>query len=163
MMTTARQQARQTQIDGARGMDEWATICQTYNAVSKVIESALLSHGVSLPQLGVLDVLRRGGGIVTTGEIARAMVRTSQGITGLVDRLEGSGLVERVSDRSDRRKTWVRMTEKGEHRFTEGFAIANRLVGQLSSVLSDEELEDFKAKTERLRAAAMDRLDGVLR
>jgi DNA-binding MarR family transcriptional regulator len=157
-MTTARHQARQTQLNGARGMAEWVTICQAYNAVSKVIESALLPHGVSLPQFHLLNVLENRGGTLTTGEIARAMLKTSQGTTGLVDRLERPGLVERVFDRSDRRKTWVRMTEKGERKLREALPAANRLVEQISTVLSDQQLHELNANVEKLRAAASNQL-----
>ena len=90
------------------------------------------------------------------------MVKASQTITGLVDRLEEPGLVERVFDRRDRRKTWVRMTEKGELKLADAFPVTNRLAEELSSVLSDGELKDLQAKMEKLRSAAMDRLDAVL-
>ena len=40
--------------------------------------------------------------------------------------------------------------------------IANRLAEELSSVLSDQELQDLQAKVEKLRSAAMDRLAGTL-
>jgi len=107
-------------------------------------------------------VLKKGGGILTTGEIGRAMVKASQTITGLVDRLEEPGLVERVFDRRDRRKTWVRLTEKGERKLSEAFPVANRLAEELSGLMNDQELQDLKAKMEKLRNAAMDRLASAL-
>ncbi|MCJ7509346.1 MAG: MarR family transcriptional regulator [Dehalococcoidia bacterium] len=143
-------------------MSEWITIYQTYNAIFKLTELALLPHNLSLPQIHLLGVLKKGGGTLTTGEIGRAMVKASQTITGLVDRLEEPGLVERVFDRRDRRKTWVRMTEKGERKLAEAFPVANRLAEELSGLLNDQELQDLKAKMERLRNAAMDRLAGAL-
>ena len=90
------------------------------------------------------------------------MVKASQTITGLVDRLEEPGLVERVFDRRDRRKTWVRLTEKGERKLGEAFPVANRLAEELSSVLTDQELRDLQTKVEKLRSAAMDKLAGAL-
>jgi DNA-binding MarR family transcriptional regulator len=143
-------------------MAEWITIYQAYNSIFKLTELALLPHGLSLPQLHLLGVLKKGGGILTTGEIGRAMVKASQTITGLVDRLEEPGLVERVFDRRDRRKTWVRLTDQGERKFAEAFPVANRLAEDLSGVLTDQELKDLQAKVEKLRSAAMDRLAGAL-
>jgi DNA-binding MarR family transcriptional regulator len=159
---TARQQAGQAKIGGARGMAEWITIYQAYNAIFKLTELALLPHALSLPQIHLLGVLKKGGGTLTTGEIGRAMVKASQTITGLVDRLEEPGLVERVFDRRDRRKTWVRLTEKGERKLAEAFPVANRLAEEMSGLLNDQELQDLKAKMEKLRNAAMDRLAGAL-
>ena len=169
MATTTRQPERPTrrrkggaQLDGARGLEQWTTIYQAYNAVFKVTELVLLPQRLSLPQFQLLAILKTGGGILTTGEIGREMVKASQTITGLVDRLEAPGLVERVFDRSDRRKTWVRMTEKGERKLTDAFPVTNRLAEELSSVLTDQELQDLQAKVEKLRSAAMDRLAGTL-
>jgi len=160
-MTTRQKKAGPAKLDGARGMDQWTTIYQAYNAVFKVAELALLPHALSLPQIHLLGVLKKGGGTLTTGEIGRAMVKASQTITGLVDRVEEPGLVERVFDRRDRRKTWVRLTEKGEQKLAEAYPVANRLAEELSAVLTDQELQDLQAKLEKLRGAAMDRLEAA--
>jgi len=159
---TRRQQQGGAKLHGARGVDQWVTIYKAYNAVFKVAELTLLPQRLSLPQLHLLAILTIGGGILTTGEIGREMVKSSQTITGLVDRLEEPGLVERAFDRSDRRKTWVRLTEKGERKLAEAFPVASRLAEELSSVLTDQELKDLQAKVEKLRTAAMDRLAGAL-
>jgi DNA-binding MarR family transcriptional regulator len=161
-VTTRRQQRRKTELDGARGLAQWIVLYQAYNAIFKVAELALLPQHLTLPQLHLLGVLKKGGGILTTGEVGQAMVKASQTITGLVDRLEEPGLVERVFDRKDRRKTWVRLTEKGERKFAEASPVAARLAEELSSVLTDEELQDLQAKAEKLRSAAMDRLTEAL-
>jgi len=161
-VATRQQKARQSKLDGSRGLAEWITIYQAYNAIFKLTELALLPHGLSLPQIHLLSVLKKGGAILTTGEIGRAMVKASQTITGLVDRLEEPGLVERVFDRRDRRKTWVRLTDKGEKKLAEAFPVTTRLAEELSSVLTDQELKDLQAKVERLRNAAMDKLAGAL-
>jgi len=161
-MTTRQQQKGKAKLEGARGLAEWITIYKAYNAIFKLTELALLPHGLSLPQLHLLGVLKKGDEPITTGEIGQAMVKASQTITGLVDRLEEPGLVERIFDRRDRRKTWVRMTEKGESKFTEAFPVANRLAEELSAVLTDQELKDLQAKLEKLWRAATDRLDAVL-
>ena len=159
--TTRQYQGDQTKLEGGRGLEEWTTLYRAYNAIFKLTELALLPHGLSLPQLQLLGVLKKGGGTLTTGEIGQAMVKASQTITGLVDRLEEPGSVERVFDRRDRRKTWVRMTEKGERKLAEAFPVGNRLAEELSSVLTDEELKDLQAKLEKLRSAAMDRLEAA--
>jgi DNA-binding MarR family transcriptional regulator len=161
-VTTRQYQGEQSKLEGGRGLEEWMKLYQAYNAIFKLTELALLPHGLSLPQLHLLGVLKKGGGILTTGEIGRAMVKASQTITGLVDRLEEPGLVERVFDRRDRLKTWVRMTEKGERKLAEAFPVGNRLAEELSSVLTDQELQDLRTKVEKLRSAAMDRLAGAL-
>jgi DNA-binding MarR family transcriptional regulator len=145
----------------ARGMAEWLALYQAHNAIFKSTELALVPHNLSLPQLQLLSVLRQNGGLLTTGEIARAMVKASQTITGLVDRLEVQGLLERHFDRSDRRKVWVRMTKKGEQKLAEARPVATSLAEELFAVLTDQELADLQARLEKLRTAAMDKLEAA--
>jgi DNA-binding MarR family transcriptional regulator len=143
-------------------MAEWVSLYQTYNAIFKVTELALLPHDLSLPQLHLLSVLRHRGGILTTGEIGREMVKASQTITGLVDRLEAGHFVERKFDRRDRRKVWVRLTPKGERKWEEAMPVANRLAEGMSTVLTDKELTQLGEKIEKLRAIAMQDLAKAL-
>ena len=160
-MAKRQKQERKAKLEGSRGLAEWVTLYQAHNAIFKVAELALLPHSLSLPQLHLLAILKKADGLVTTGEIGQAMVKASQTITGLVDRVEEPGLVERVFDRRDRRKTWVRLTEKGEQKLAEAYPVANRLAEELSAVLTDQELQDLQAKLEKLRGAAMDRLEAA--
>jgi DNA-binding MarR family transcriptional regulator len=157
-MAKRQKQEWKARLDSTRGLEEWATLYQAYNAIFKLTELALLPHELSLPQLHLLSVLQNRGGILTSGELGRAMIKAGQTMTGLVDRLEEPGLVERVYDRSDRRKVWVRLTEKGESKLAEALPVANRLAEELAAVLTDQELKDLQVKVEKLRSAAMDRL-----
>jgi DNA-binding MarR family transcriptional regulator len=163
-MTRRRKQQGQAKLDGARGMAQWEAIYQAYNAIFNLAELTLLPQRLSLAHIYLLGVLKSAGGMLTTGEIGRAMVREAR--THIVDRLEERGLVERVFDRSDRRsdrrKVWVRLTEKGERKLEEASPVATGLAEELSSVLTDQELQELQATVEKLRGAAMDRLAATL-
>lgn len=160
---TIRTQRQSEAEEQTRGMAEWLTLYQTHNAIFKLTELALLPHNLSLPQLQLLHVLRQAGGILTTGEIGRAMVKASQTVTGLVDRLEVQDLVERQFDRRDRRKTWIRLTAKGQRKWEEAIPVANGLAEELFSVLTDTELQQLQEKTDKLRTVAMEKLAEALR
>jgi len=123
-----------------------------------MVEVALQPHGLSLPQFHLLGALKSGGGVLSTGEIARIMLRASQTITGLVDRLEAQGLVERQVDRHDRRKANVRITPLGERRLAEAQPTANHLAESIVSPLTGEELRDLEAKMRKLVANAWQKL-----
>ena len=146
----------------ARGMAEWLTLYQAHNAIFKLTELALLPENLSLPQVQLLSVLKQNTGMCTTGEIASALVKSSQTMTGGVDRLEAQRLVERIYDRSDRRKIWVRLTDKGERKWEDAISVANGVVEDLFSVLTEGELRELHEITDRLRKAAMGRLDEAL-
>ena len=73
--------------------------------------------GVNSTDLECLDLILMSGPS-TAGEIARHTGLTSGAVTGLIDRLERLGLVERTADPADRRKVLVRVREDkiGAHR-----------------------------------------------
>jgi DNA-binding MarR family transcriptional regulator len=52
-------------------------------------------------------------------DLARALQLTSSASTALVDRLERQGVAERTRHPHDRRRTIVRLTERGRHIATE--------------------------------------------
>ena len=66
--------------------------------------------GVNSTDLECLDLILMSGPS-TAGEIARHTGLTSGAVTGLIDRLERLGLVERAADAADRRKVLVRVRE----------------------------------------------------
>jgi DNA-binding MarR family transcriptional regulator len=72
-------------------------------------------HGLNRTDWDVLASLRRAGAPYqrSPSELYRALMRTSGGITHIVDRLEEDGLVERIPDPADRRGLLVRLTRKG--------------------------------------------------
>ena len=76
-----------------------------------VMERWVSKHGLSEGRMRVLFILRFGPR--TLGDLAERMRVSPRNITGLVDGLEGDGLVERVPDPSDRRAVRAQLTEKG--------------------------------------------------
>ena len=73
--------------------------------------------------------------------------------TGVVDRLELHGLVERERDNDDRRVVWIKLTEQGAELQTRLPAFQYR-VGQAFTVLSARELEQLLDAVRRVEAAA---------
>src|SRR6266480_1799015 len=71
--------------------------------------------GLNRTMWDVLAALRRVGAPYRRSptELYRALMRTSGGMTHLVDRLERDGLVERIADPDDRRGLLVGLTRKG--------------------------------------------------
>jgi DNA-binding MarR family transcriptional regulator len=67
--------------------------------------------GISPSDLECLDLILLGGP-ATPGQIGERTGLTSGAVTGLIDRLERLGLVERAPDPTDRRKVLVRVREE---------------------------------------------------
>ena len=72
-----------------------------------------LSRGqVSFPQFFLLGHIALHDALSMT-EVAEKMSHTTAAATGLVDRLENLGYVQRMHDEGDRRKVLVKITPKG--------------------------------------------------
>jgi DNA-binding MarR family transcriptional regulator len=79
------------------------------------IDSVKMSRQFSLtaPQSGVLRSLSRSGPI-SSASLSRELCVTPSNITGIIDRLEKKGLVQRNRMEDDRRVTLIQLTEAGE-------------------------------------------------
>ena len=78
------------------------------------IDSVKMSRQFSLtaPQSGVLRCLATHGAI-SSATLSRELYVTPSNITGIIDRLERKGLVQRVRKEGDRRVTLIQLTEEG--------------------------------------------------
>jgi DNA-binding MarR family transcriptional regulator len=70
-------------------------------------------HGITPSQYNVLRILRGEGKPLPILEIASRTVCVVPGITGLIDRLEQAGLVNRLRCDKDRRVIYVALTDQG--------------------------------------------------
>jgi len=90
--------------------------------------------GMTGPQSGVLRLLLKNGSM-SSADLSRLMYVTPSNITGIIDRLEKKGLVERVRRERDRRVTLLVLTAAGKE-LSEGIpdAIEKQLINQLSDL-----------------------------
>src|SRR5689334_14106913 len=108
-------------------------------------------YGLTPSQYNVLRILRGEGKPLPILEVADRMVTAVPGITGLIDRLEGMGLLARDRSTEDRRVVFVVITPKGLEllaRLDEPVeALHKRLVGHLSPA----ELRELSRLLEKAR------------
>lgn len=62
-------------------------------------------------------------------------------VSGILDRLENQGLVERMRSKEDRRVVYVNVTDKSRKLFQQHFEEINRLVEQMMDEATAEELD----------------------
>jgi len=74
----------------------------------------LEAEGVTMPQAMLLQALQRAGGRQSARELGRECHMLASTVTGVIDRLEAAGLVQRERDSRDRRIVWVVLTGDGE-------------------------------------------------
>jgi len=78
-------------------------------------QECLAPFGLSFGDYMVIRVLRYAGAPhrLSPSRIGELVLRTSGGMTKIIDRLERAGLVERLPDPNDRRGVLVGLTRKG--------------------------------------------------
>ncbi len=75
--------------------------------------SACHEHGITLPQAHLLRLLRTGRPVKMNG-LAEALDCDASNVTGLVDKLETRGFIQRQSAPGDRRVKMIALTKEGQ-------------------------------------------------
>jgi DNA-binding MarR family transcriptional regulator len=96
----------------------------------------LREYGLTPSQYNVLRILRGEGKPLAILEIAGRTIAVVPGITGLIDRLEQAGFVNRIRCEKDRRVIHVALTDQGARTVADLdeplAALHRRLLGHLS-------------------------------
>ena len=109
------------------------------------IKNVLIKEGltVTLPQSGILFLLEQNDGRSMT-ELAQPLGVDNSTITGLIDRLEKGGFVERRPSRSDRRMLSIHITEKGREETGKARPVIQKVNEHIKAGLTPAEIETFK-------------------
>ncbi len=112
-------------------------------------QSIATKLGINVTDTRCFELMARyANGPLTAGDIARHTGLTTGAITGILDRLEKAGLVERFRDASDRRKVFVRPCMEALQRVArlyDGLAAASL---KHAAAYSTQELELVKSYLE---------------
>ena len=106
-------------------------------------------------QFNVLALLRyqSDGGSLDQSALGRMLVVNRSNVTGLVDRMERAGWVEREADRDDRRVKRVRLTPEGRRLLDRADRLYIQRVHEVMGALSARELEQLGRTLEKVRSA----------
>ena len=115
----------------------WLRMLSTTKLISQEIRRRLRAEfGATLPQFDLLAQLYREKDGLRLGELSKRTMVTNGNVTGLVERLEGDGLIVRETPDGDRRVTVAKLTSKGEDFFS---AMAKAHEGWLRDMMADVE------------------------
>jgi len=108
------QELRQRKPFPSLGQEAVVALLLTAELVRRAIGRTLEPHDITPQQYNVLRILRGSGddGLPTL-EIAGRMIEQTPGITRLLERIEGKGLVRRERCRQDRRQVLCWLTAAG--------------------------------------------------
>jgi DNA-binding MarR family transcriptional regulator len=112
----------------------------------------LLRHGISMAQLHILTSVQRRGEM-TMSHLADVLDVSLSSATGLVDRIEERGLLERVRIAEDRRVVLIRLTPAGVRLLEEADALSDEIMRSVLRRLDRGQLAGVAQAVANLRAA----------
>jgi DNA-binding MarR family transcriptional regulator len=112
-------------------------------------------QGVSMTHLHVASMLEHHG-TLTMSHLAELLGVSLSNATGLIDRMEESGFVERVRDQSDRRVVFVRLAEGGGDLLNNAQLLKQDLLQKILQRLDHGQLGCVREALISLRTAALD-------
>src|SRR5438132_13902699 len=89
------------------------SVVRTSDQLQIRLARLIREHGLTPSQYNVLRILRGEGKPLPILEIASRTITVVPGVTGLVDRLEQAGFVNRVRCDKDRRVIYVALADQG--------------------------------------------------
>ena len=154
---------KRTSQEGKAGLAGRLMLALRRSSAAGVLHGQAVARrvGVNSTDLECLDLILMSGPS-TAGEIARHTGLTSGAVTGLIDRLERLGLVERTADPADRRKVLVRVREDRIGPIAQLYAPLEKAMQALLAGYSQEELKvliDFAEKSGELLQARVGELN----
>jgi DNA-binding MarR family transcriptional regulator len=138
-------------------LEAWRALINAHAALVDRIEEALADE--QLPPLGWFGVLgalhRAEDHRLRPRELGLHLTISKSGLTRLVDRMVGAGVIERRECPSDRRGHLIALTDSGEAVFQDMWPVyAKAFEATFSSRLSADEAETLRELMDRLRDTA---------
>jgi DNA-binding MarR family transcriptional regulator len=128
----------------------WFRLIRLEARMQAAVGERLREIGVSIPQCDVLTTLTEKEG-VSQQELAKRLYVTKGNISGLIDRLEEAGLVERRSTAADRRQHAICLTEAGRAMAEKAIQVQRRWIASTLGRMSEGDLEALETQLIALR------------
>jgi DNA-binding MarR family transcriptional regulator len=132
----------------------WLELVRCFSSIERVLMRHFAQNfNSSLPRYDVLTALALAPGGLTMGEVASMLMVTKGNITGVVRRLKEDGLVKKVTSKSDRRIQSVSISAKGRRLWGKMQADYDKIIAEVLSGQSNEELQTLTKVLEKTRAS----------
>ncbi len=131
----------------------WVLVSEIYWMSYKLLERRFYHLGVSASQARVLAVLHFAKKPMKPSLVATLLFQETQSITGILQRIEARGWVQRSPDPNDRRAVGLELTDKGHEVTREIVKISDELYDELfAAALSPAEAKQLEAALKKVRA-----------
>jgi MarR family transcriptional regulator, 2-MHQ and catechol-resistance regulon repressor len=126
---------------GERYLKSVRLLAECMQGFERYSAESVRACGLTPPQFDLIATLGNTPGM-SCKELGEKTLITKGTLTGVIDRLEKKGLVERIRNGTDMRSFFVRLTPSGERLFREAFP---KVVAQGKQLFTPYGEDDFKA------------------
>ena len=131
-----------------------ALLRQAWYSLNQAFRRRIAENGVTPDQFTVMRTLLEGDPRgMTQRELVETMASDPNTITGLLDRMENAGWIERRRHEADRRAYRIRMNQAGKEKYQSLRVTAVSLQSEILEVLPADEREHFLANLDRVAEA----------
>jgi DNA-binding MarR family transcriptional regulator len=139
----------------------WLRMLSTTKLITTEIRRRLRNEfGATLPQFDLLAQLYRERDGLRLGELSKRTMVTNGNVTGLVERLEADGFVQRVTPDGDRRVTVAKLTPAGIDLFTLMAAAHERWLRDIMADVPPAMITSLHSEIGAVKTSALDHLSG---
>jgi len=128
----------------------WFRFLRLESRLQVAVAERLREIGLSVPQCDVLTTLSEEEG-VSQQELAKRLYVTKGNISGLLDRLESAGLVERRPAAADRRQHSIHLTDPGRAMAGKAIAVQHRWIASTLGRMDEADLKALELQLIALR------------
>lgn len=122
----------------------WLRTLTFTNMVEQRVRTRLRTDfDVTLPRFDVMAALHDAPEGLSMGEVSRRLMVSNGNITGIVERLEREGLIQRQTRRDDRRSQLVRLTKAGRDASESMAGAHEEWIASMLSGLGEEEVKQL--------------------
>jgi DNA-binding MarR family transcriptional regulator len=132
--------------------DLWVLLNQAQSLMMNARDRYLIKYGITAMQAAVLFITNAVGEETIPAEISRWLLRKPATASGLLDRMEKAGLVERAKDLPRKNLVKIRLTQKGKQAYKQ--SLKRESLHKIMSCLSKEERQQLESILVKLRTRA---------
>ncbi len=123
----------------------WIELLRYSNKLEQLIDDKIRqNYGQNISRFDVLSQLdRENHHGLAVGELASRLIASKGNITGLLDRMQKDGLIEKEAKQDDRRSYIVRSSEKGQELFAEMAEKNARWVEEALTSIDIDHMKEF--------------------
>lgn len=131
----------------ALAQEIWALNLQVHEQAIRLVGPSQVPLDLTVQQLRVLNLVASEPGL-SSQDLAKQLAVSAPTASGLVDRLEEKGVLERRRDPDDRRLRRLHLTELGRQAAMEGDSLFERALVSVLKLMSPEDMQAMKRSSQ---------------